>query len=425
MRVSYRIVYGYIAKEFFFSFLIAFSFFFIIFFINQILVMAEQIFSKHVPFNDVILLLFYSMPIFIAFSFPFGSLVGALMAVGRFSSDNEILAFQASGISFFRLMVPMLIIGIIFSLLSFVTNDYFLPAGNIKLVKLYTKILHSNPAVELEPYSIRKYGDAIIVTGGVKGSTINNMTLIDRRSGKGNRVIVAKNTTLSKENKQKGVVALEMKDVFLIDRDRNNSDSYSYSTARELIYNILLKDISISFGSTGPAEMSSFDVWQVIKKKKAQLEVKKQNKQLELEKLSFEICSGIGEILDVRNTTDISNKIRSLQITFRRYKGKRESKVRDRELQYYRIEFNKKFAIPVACLLFMIFGFPVGMLVKRSGRAIGFGIGFIVSFLYWGILFLGQNFGARLYFSPVLSIWMADIVVIVFAIIFLIRRARR
>jgi len=425
LRGKYRIVYFYVTREFLFSFAIAFSFFFIIFFINQILVMAEQIFSKHVPFKDVMLLIFYSMPIFIAFSFPFGSLVGALMAVGRLSSDNEILAFQASGISFTRLMVPFVVIGVIFSFVSFVTNDYFLPTGNIKLIRLYTKILHSNPAIELEPYSIKNYDNTIIVTGNVTGKTIHNITLIDRGNNRERRVITARDATLVKDNKQRGVVSLKMKDVFLITTRDDNSGSYSYSKAEQLIYNILLRNITISIGGTGPAEMSSFDVWQAIKKKERALDERKKQRVKELEKLRIQLSNRIWELLSVREYTDFVEKKRGIYTLFNRYEIRERNKIRDRDLQYYKSEFHKKFAIPVACLFFMIFAFPIGLLAKRSGRAVGFGIGLVVSFLYWSLLFLGQTFATRLYISPVLSMWMADIVVVIFSIVFMLYRVRR
>ena len=119
MRKNYLSIYSYIGKEYLLSFIVSFLFFFFIFFVNQMLLLAEDILSKHVPFTDVLLLIIYSLPLIVSLSFPFGSLVGALMTVGRFSSDNEILAFQASGIAKRHIFFPLFIIGIAFSLVSF------------------------------------------------------------------------------------------------------------------------------------------------------------------------------------------------------------------------------------------------------------------------------------------------------------------
>ena len=94
-----RTIDGYILKEFLISFTVAFLFFFCTFFINQLLVLAEEIFSKKVPFGDVLRFVVFSLPSILALSLPFGALVGSLMAMGRFSSDNEILAFRACGVA--------------------------------------------------------------------------------------------------------------------------------------------------------------------------------------------------------------------------------------------------------------------------------------------------------------------------------------
>ena len=155
MARSYSKAYRYITEEFLFSFLVAFLFFFFIFFVNQILLIAEEILSRNIKIFSVLRLLFYSLPVIISFSFPFGSLVGALMAVGRLSSDNEVLAFQACGIPYGRLLYPLAILGILFSAGSFIINDIFLPLGTIKFSQLYREILYSNPELELSPYSIK------------------------------------------------------------------------------------------------------------------------------------------------------------------------------------------------------------------------------------------------------------------------------
>ncbi len=106
MARSHRRTWLYVGREYVFSFIVAFLFFFFLFFLNQILVMAEEIFSKKVAFWDVVRLIVYSLPIVIAFSFPFGSLVGALMAVGRLSSDNELLAFGSLGVPPRQMLLP-------------------------------------------------------------------------------------------------------------------------------------------------------------------------------------------------------------------------------------------------------------------------------------------------------------------------------
>ncbi len=420
MRKSHRIVYIYVIREFILSFFIAFLFFFIIFFINQILVMAEQIFAKKVPFSDVILLIVYSMPIFIAFSFPFGSLVGALMAVGRMSTDNEILAFQASGISLTRILVPLLIMGFLFTILSFITNDYFLPAGNIKLGKLYRKILYSNPSLELEPYSIKNYQNTTIITGKVVGKRIYDITIIDRGNDNSKRTITAKEAELSEETGQRGVVSLNLHDVTVMETKLSETGDYSYSSAENMIYNILIKNISYAIGSVGPAEMSSVDVWKEIVKKSKALEKKRKAKRERIMKNRYLLRLKITEYL-----SGYEKREDSVIAVYEKLKKDKAFRLIDKNLQYFKLEFYKKFAIPVACFFFIFLAFPLGLFARRSGRAVGFGIGLIISTLYWAMLFAGQTIAERIGTPPFISIWSANLVVLIFALIIYVYRVKR
>jgi lipopolysaccharide export system permease protein len=265
MALSHRKTWLYIGREFILSFAVAFLFFFFLFFINQILVMAEEIFSKKVPFWDVLRLIGYSLPVVIAFSFPFGSLVGALMAIGRLASDNELLAFGSLGIPPRQLLVPLIILGIAFSLVSFVMNDYFLPLGNMEYAKLFRRILYSNPSLELQPYSVKHYENTVIITGGVEGREIRDILIIDK-PGEGNRrLITAKSARLDESNEQSGVVSLTLDDVFSEVSYPKEGDRFDYTLSRSMVYSILLKDISSSsVGGSNPSTMRSADVWKRI-----------------------------------------------------------------------------------------------------------------------------------------------------------------
>jgi lipopolysaccharide export system permease protein len=83
-------LFRYIISEALFSFFVSFLFFFFIFFVNQLLLLAQEILTKKVPFGEVALLVFYALPSVVALSAPFASMVGTLMTVGRMTSDNEI-----------------------------------------------------------------------------------------------------------------------------------------------------------------------------------------------------------------------------------------------------------------------------------------------------------------------------------------------
>jgi len=195
-RTISRTLFFYLIKDALFSFLVSFLFFLCVFFVNQLLLMAQQILTKHVPLFQVALLVFYAMPTIIALSAPFASIMGTLMTIGRLSSDNEVLVILASGLSYRMIFVPALVVGLFISLISFMANDILLPAGTIQFSRLYRRILVSTPELELEANSVKRFKDTTIVTGAVEGAGISNIIILDRTAGGVRRVITAQDAEL-------------------------------------------------------------------------------------------------------------------------------------------------------------------------------------------------------------------------------------
>lgn len=417
---------SYVGREYAFSFLVSFLFFFFIFFVNQLLLLAQDILAKHVSFPDVVLLVIYSLPAIIAISFPFASLVGALMAIGRLSSDNEILAMQASGISHARIFVPLVFLGMAFSIVSFVMNDYFLPLGTINFGKLYTKILYTNPQLELEPYSVKHYQNSVIVTGGVHGKMISDLVIFDSTPEKNQRIIIARDASLKRDNAELGVISLKLDHVFSLSVDAKRRDQFTYAVASQMLYNILLTDINVSIHPPTAREMSALDVYRIILRKEAELARLRSEKRARVAladyalRQSYEaaaLAAGAGKLT--------AQMLRSLEASYSTWSTERERPVIDRSLSIDRIEFNRKFSVPFACVVFVIFAFPAGLFTHRSGRSVGFGIGLFVSILYWGMLVAGQTLGYRMDYSPALSMWLPNLVILAAGVVLFLVRLRR
>jgi lipopolysaccharide export system permease protein len=411
MARSHKRTWLYMGREFLLSFSVAFLFFFFIFFVNQILVMAEEIFAKQVPFWDVVRLVAYSLPWVVMMSFPFGSLVGALMAVGRIASDNEALAFAASGIPPRQLLVPLLVLGVAFSAISFVMNDYFLPLGTIRYAEIYRRIVYSNPSLEIEPFSIKKLDDVTVITGTVEGQLYRDVVLIDRSAERSRRVITARTARL--EERERGVVSLVLEGVFTHASFPREGDRYDYTTSREMVYNISLKSIAASLGTPTPSQQSSVDVWREIVPKRAAEEALTADRDARAAGLAWELAGSVRALAEAadRAPSAVDELRRGAEETLLRYAAERGRDVRDRSLRAYLLEFHWKFAVPAGCLVFAFFAWPVGLRARRSGRSVGFAIGLFVAIAYWGMLVAGRTFGVRLNVPPAAAMWLPDAVV--------------
>ncbi len=415
-RSSFFTIYKYIIIEFILSFSVAFLFFFFIFFVNQLLLLAEDILAKNVSLKNVSLIILYSLPAIISFSLPFSSLVGGLMSIGRMSSDREIMALQALGISFKRLFLPIIAMGIILSLFSFVVSDYFLPVSTIKFGKLYREILYSSPELELESYSIKQFQDSIIITGEVNSNGINNLIIIDKTEDKNNRIITSGYAELTGDLYGPGVTSLRLSDIISLTPVLKQRGDYNYFTSSKMVYNILLKNISFSIRNLTPREMSSVDIYKAIK-------VKEEKKDTFI----FENNRAIDDLKSRLFSLYYSDSVNTekLETLYRGIESKMLKEYSDRNLQIYKIEWHKKFSVSIACLIFLLFSFPISINSKKSSKSIGFGIGLFISIFYWSLLFAGQTLGIRMNFSPLLSMWFPNMVILSLGTVFMVMRFKR
>ena len=421
-RSRFGVVSGYIAKEFLFGFAVCFCFFFAVFFVNQILLMAEDILSRKAPVKDVALLLIYSMPSIIAMSFPFASLVGALMAAGRLSSDSEMLALMAAGIPPRRAFSPFVALGIAFSLISFFMNDYFLPRGSIEFGKLSRSLIASTPALELKPWSSRRYKDITVVTGAMEGTHIKDILIFDRSESGSERVISAGEASLSVDERHSDVL-LKLSDVWEQTVTKDKPDRFEWARAASMEYRISMREEGQSAGSLGPRDMPSVDLAKVISLKSATLEQKRNKRDQDIESARLRLQDSYeAEVLSGNAWNNSSSRLSGLLALLRSFGSEKPT---DRTLQVYELEYYKKFSIPFGALCFVVLAFPLGLFAKKSGRTMGFGIGILIAVIYWALLLGGTTLGTRLGWSPFWSTWAPNVIVLLVGALLWISRQRR
>ncbi len=414
---------AYIAREFLFSFAIAFLFFFVVFFINQILLLAEDILSKSAPLAQTGLLLLYSLPSVVAIASPFAALAGALMTSARLNSDNEIMAFSALGISPAALYAPFIVMGLLTTLLSFTANDYFLPRGAVAFRRVYGELVSRSASIELTPYSVKRYSKAVVVTGEKKGDEIGDILLFETGGEGDDRMIAAGSAQLDIDPDGNGAV-IAMSDVLEHAIRRAETDSFSISTADSMLYRFALKEPVVGFSGNSPSEMSTAELAAAIGRKRSALDERRGDVERQKAEARALLLAnyGKGEGAPLAAPPPVppaappsAQGADPLQETRRSLASLRQASTSvpaDRSLQIYELERSKKFAIPAAAFFFSLLAFPLGLGAKRAGRTAGFGIALLLSSLYWGLLFVGQTFGLKSQISPRLAMWFPNLLVL-------------
>lgn len=86
--------------------------------------------------KTAILVIFYELPNILGKAFPVGILLGALFTFDKLSKDSELTIFRVAGLSFWRILVPVIALSLIYTWLCFITYDKLIPFSSDKLVNI-------------------------------------------------------------------------------------------------------------------------------------------------------------------------------------------------------------------------------------------------------------------------------------------------
>ena len=330
--------------------------------------MAEEILSKKAPLKDVMLLMFYSLPFIIATAAPYAALVGTLMGLGRFVSDLEFVSMSALGISSFYMLIPVFSIGLFISIISFITNDIFLPWGSVKFNEVYFNLATSTPALELESFSIKRGNNTIVIAGLIKENVVNNIVIVDKTADDETKVLGASKTVIETSDSPSIVMKLNILNPRMLNLNLQDRTKYDVAYGECITYNVLAEDIRYNFaGSMGPDKMTSLDLYR-----------------------------------------DIKNKIKE--------------NASERTLNIYMMEFNKKFSIPFGAFFFVMLAAAISGAGRLHNQSVGFVLGLLISVSYWAILMGGQTLALNRNLNGSLAMWLPNAMLFGVAIFFFVKK---
>ena len=85
----------------------------LLFIVGDIVEQLDRYFDRGLTVGEVAAAYVYMLPEFISWSFPIAALIAAVFTVHSMTQHREVLAAKAGGISFHRLMAPLLVVGLV------------------------------------------------------------------------------------------------------------------------------------------------------------------------------------------------------------------------------------------------------------------------------------------------------------------------
>ena len=87
-------------------------------------------------FKTAILVIAYELPNILGKALPVGLLLGSLFTFDKLSKDFELTIFRVAGLSFWRILAPVLVLSLMITAFCFVTYDKLIPYSTNKLIAI-------------------------------------------------------------------------------------------------------------------------------------------------------------------------------------------------------------------------------------------------------------------------------------------------
>ena len=403
----------------------------------------DDLMGKGLGVFVILELLFFVSASLIPLALPLAMLLSSIMTMGNLAENNELTALKSSGLSLYRIMRPLTMVVLLISIGTFYFANYIIPISNLKWRALIYDIQETKIANIVTPgqYSNEIDNYAIKVNKEENG-IFKGITIHDHSSPNSIKTIRAEEGELF--NSSNGsVLYLKLKYGAVIEElDVNQpigftSANNSYFRSQKSKFSSAVLQIKLSGFQLNRTDENLFknahEMLNVFQLNNALDSIKKQNTELiknfvvsdrinsiyltkindstnrqtpNLKPVSFDLKKISKEnqrkIIELSLTT-IDNKINTLN------NQKALSDSMTTNLNSYKIEFHRKFALTFSILVLFFVGAPLGAIVKKGGFGTPVVIATLIFMIYFVLTEIGQGLVKSGAVPAYVGMWLATI----------------
>jgi lipopolysaccharide export system permease protein len=304
--------------------------FMLIFAATEILNIGKLVSSEHAPLWAALLVFAWSMPAYVVLVIPMALLLGTLLAVQRLSGESEITALKAAGITFARIVTPLLAVGIVMSFFTYFLQEKVVPYASDQLTDIEDSVINHVSAFS------RDLTVSAPLPGGGRQVTIAT-------SYEPNSRALLHVTLIQYDNRH------QPRQIIFADRAEFTADKWTLQNSSVYRFN--------PDGTT------------IDEPRIAQQEVEIGQRPTELMKRMS------NDDPENMSRAEIAELVRSGQLT-------------ETEQRKYVTTYQEKLARPFACFVFMLIAIPFGLRsIRTSGStSLGFGLSLAIVFVYYVVM---------------------------------------
>lgn len=354
---------------------------------------------------------------------PIGVLFSTLMAFGSMSAAHEITILKASGMGLFRMMVPVIVMGLVATGLVFYYTDNVLPDTNLRLSTMMRDITRTKPtfAIDAGQFTTQMEGFTILARRVDTNGMLYGVTIYDNSKADRQNVVSADTGRLGfSPSLTKMVLNLDHGEIHQMNK-RKPTDyrliTFEHHQITMDAERFFYEQTDASGSSRGDREMRISEMQAIIRRSDTIVQDATHNFDSLLDKHS-QYLMGMGAPGTADTAYARSRALTLASSTRASLEGaafRRSSE--QATINRYEVEIYKKYAIPAACILFVFVGCPLGILTKGGnfGLSAAISLGFYV--LYWVSLIGGEKLADRGMLSPAIAMWLGNVLLAVFGIV--------
>ncbi len=278
--------------------------------------------------REAFLILFLQLPKILGKAFPVGLLLGTLFTFDKLSKDSELTIFRAIGMSFGRIIAPIVCLSLVFTVLCFITYD--------KLIPLAETQLHE-----------------------IEGGRYPNIQYMYTRKDSQNQPIQAIIVSNFRKNRMNNIIVLDFS---------------------RKIYDDIHGLYRIYIAQKGVTHNNYWKLYNVVQYKISNNGVFVSIDKMKTKKiLKGSIASDVNMLMaySVKKEREITNS------DLRKYINLLKRESMDEEYHYMLNKYFQRFLHPFVCVLLAIMGCLLGFSKPREQRLIGFTIAIGTIFVYY------------------------------------------
>ncbi len=375
----------------------------------------------------------YSFITFIPVAMPLAVLLSSIMTFGSLAENYELAAMKSCGLSLFKIIRPILLFILFLSGVTFVFNNFVLPAVTLKSARLLWDIRQAKPTLSIKEGIYYDKLDGYNIKVGKKskdGKTLKNVHIYDHTAGQGNTIQIyadsGKMTTSADTNYlQLQLLSGTRYEDIIKDEHYKSKHPLSMLTYKELDINVDMSSFKMKQTKEelfkGHHEM--LNVWQI----NSELDTFRNNIQSKHINLinqfnnyflvrtfrssNFNLpAQKLKDFYATLNKDEFNRSVENAMNLARSSTGYIESienEINHQQLNMtdFLLGFHKKISISFACIVLFFVGAPLGAIIKKGGMGMPVVVAVLFFLLYYVVTIIFEDLVIEGVYIPAFGAW--------------------